>query len=181
MTRTYNYIVGISGDSDPGASEPFVIKNTSFLNSSSGDQFICQDPTLGAQVWNQSQQYISIGSWTPVLAGTVTAGTGTYTNQVGSYANTGSLIIAWFNLAWSSTTGTGNTKITGLPATASASVGVTFNPAWTVFSLPAASLFLQASISGTEINFSTIILSAVATPLALPASGSISGSFIYPI
>lgn len=181
MTRSLGGTLYIIGDSNPTNSEQNTIVNTLFLNTNNNTQWMCTNATAGAQVWEQKQSYITVGPWTPVLAGTSTAGTATYTTQVGSYSNTGTMIIGWFNLAWSGTTGTGNASITGLPVAASSSVGITFQPAWTVFSLPVATITLQASISSTTINFSNILLNATSTPLVIPAAGSLSGSFIYPI
>ena len=55
------------------------------------------------------------GTWTPVVAGITTAGTGTYTTQSGSYTKIGRIVTVTCELAWSAHTGTGNTAITSLP------------------------------------------------------------------
>jgi hypothetical protein len=55
------------------------------------------------------------GTWTPVLAGNVTAGTGTYTQQVGKYTKIGNVVRIHFSIQWTSHTGTGVTTITGFP------------------------------------------------------------------
>lgn len=57
-------------------------------------------------------------AWTPVLKGAGTAGTPTYTTQVGRYVQNGNLITAWFNIAISAKTSiAGNLQIGGLPVT----------------------------------------------------------------
>lgn len=56
------------------------------------------------------------GTWTPTLLGDGTAGTPTYTLQVGSYEKIGRLVVARFSVAISAVGGmTGNLRIGGLP------------------------------------------------------------------
>lgn len=59
------------------------------------------------------------GTFTPVLIGLTTAGTGTYTTdgQVGRYTRIGNRVFFDIYLSWSAHTGTGNMEITGLPFT----------------------------------------------------------------
>lgn len=63
--------------------------------------------------------YISPTSWTPTLVGQSTAGTTTYSSQLGSYVRIGSLVWLWGNITITAATGTGNAVIGGLPITAS--------------------------------------------------------------
>ncbi len=60
------------------------------------------------------------GSWTPVLAGSVTPGTQTYTVQVGRYTRIGNLVwvVGSINLSAFDAATSGNMRITGLPFTA---------------------------------------------------------------
>jgi hypothetical protein len=55
------------------------------------------------------------GTWTPVLEGTTTAGSATYTSQIGRYTKIGRCVHFRLNLVYSGHTGTGNMVITGLP------------------------------------------------------------------
>jgi hypothetical protein len=55
------------------------------------------------------------GTWTPTIEGTSTAGTATYATRTGSYTKVGNLVHISLNLTWSSGTGTGSLKVTGLP------------------------------------------------------------------
>jgi hypothetical protein len=57
------------------------------------------------------------GNWTPVAAGTTTAGTGTYSFQLGRYTKIGRVCYFQMTLGWSAHTGTGNIVFTGLPFT----------------------------------------------------------------
>ena len=60
------------------------------------------------------------GTWTPTVSGGTTAGTGTYSTQVGKYVKVGGKVFAEVTLEWSAHTGTGNMFLTGLPFTSAA-------------------------------------------------------------
>jgi len=55
------------------------------------------------------------GTWTPVIEGTTTAGTGTYTVQSGRYTKIGNRVFFDCNVVWSAHTGTGNMYLAGFP------------------------------------------------------------------
>ncbi len=57
------------------------------------------------------------GTWTPVLVGSTSAGTGTYSQQVGTYTKIGNRVNITMFLSWTNHTGTGDASITGLPFT----------------------------------------------------------------
>jgi hypothetical protein len=54
-------------------------------------------------------------SFTPVIRGTTTAGTGTYVAQNGTYVKNGNVVTFQLLVDWSAHTGTGNIEITGFP------------------------------------------------------------------
>jgi hypothetical protein len=60
------------------------------------------------------------GTWTPVIIGKTTAGTGTYTAQTGRYTKIGNTVRIYFAVNWTAHTGTGITTITGFPFTSNA-------------------------------------------------------------
>jgi hypothetical protein len=62
------------------------------------------------------------GTWTPVVVGSGTAGTGTYSLQSGLYTKVGRQVNVTLVLAWSAHTGTGTMSVTGLPFTNNATV-----------------------------------------------------------
>jgi len=64
-----------------------------------------------------TQAGLNSGTFTPVITGTTTAGTGTYTLQVGHYTRIENMVFIRIRVAWSAHTGTGNTTVTGLPFT----------------------------------------------------------------
>jgi hypothetical protein len=57
------------------------------------------------------------GVFTPVVIGSSSAGTGTYSVQVGRYQKTGNRVSFNLRVSWSAHTGTGNLRISGLPFT----------------------------------------------------------------
>jgi hypothetical protein len=60
------------------------------------------------------------GTFTPVIVGATTAGTGTYVSQVGRYTKIGNTVRIYFAVAWSAHTGTGTTIVTGFPFSSNA-------------------------------------------------------------
>jgi hypothetical protein len=66
------------------------------------------------------------GTWTPTISGSTTAGSGTYTVQVGRYTKVGNLVTVTGVITWTAHTGTGSIFLTGLPFT-SANI-VNFEP-----------------------------------------------------
>jgi len=57
------------------------------------------------------------GTWTPVIAGSSTAGTASYSTQTGEYVKIGKLVTVRALINWSGHTGTGFLRMTGLPFT----------------------------------------------------------------
>jgi hypothetical protein len=55
------------------------------------------------------------GEWTPVIEGTTTAGTGTYSTRFAYYFKVGNIKFVTGAIAWTAHTGTGNLRIAGLP------------------------------------------------------------------
>jgi len=55
------------------------------------------------------------GTWTPTVLGSTTAGTATYSTQVGTYTRIGRKVTILCSLGYSAGTGTGNLNIGGLP------------------------------------------------------------------
>lgn len=83
-------------------------------NTVSNQALVTIDTTsgqLGTSVFSEAQ------TWTPTVVGSSTAGTTTYTAQIGHYTKIGSLVIVQFNVSYSAATGTGVLLIQGLPFT----------------------------------------------------------------
>jgi hypothetical protein len=60
------------------------------------------------------------GTFSPLIIGTTTAGTGTYTTQLGFYTKIGNVVYIQVFLVWSAHTGTGSIYFGGLPFTSKA-------------------------------------------------------------
>jgi hypothetical protein len=58
------------------------------------------------------------GTWTPIIEGTSTAGTASYSQNAGRYTKIGRLVFIETFVAYSAGTGTGNLRLGGLPFTA---------------------------------------------------------------
>jgi hypothetical protein len=101
------------------------------------------------------------GTFTPVVAGSTSAGTATYALQVGNYTKIGRQVNIEVALSWSSGTGTGNLRITGLPYTSSN----------------------NTTVSGMAIAISdTLILTALNVLTAfVPANSTRVDAFQYPV
>jgi hypothetical protein len=81
-------------------------------------------PGMTSELLNDYEE----GTWTPVAAGSTTAGVGTYGFQTGSYRKVGSLVYITLFMSWSAHTGTGNGLITGLPFTAGSNAVISIRP-----------------------------------------------------
>ncbi len=66
------------------------------------------------------------GTWTPTISGLTTAGTQTYTTQIGNYNRTSNLVTIQFVVVWSASSGTGNIVLAGLPYNTNAASNGTF-------------------------------------------------------
>lgn len=55
------------------------------------------------------------GTWTPSIIGSGTAGTVTYAVQNALYKKVGTCVTIQFHVIWSSGTGTGDLRVSGLP------------------------------------------------------------------
>lgn len=94
------------------------------INTGSGGDITCD--VLTANSLNLGDDNLSNydeGSWTPVIEGVTTAGTGTYSTQLGAYTRIGDIVHVQCYLLWTGHTGTGPILITGLPNTIEANGG----------------------------------------------------------
>lgn len=95
------------------------------------------------------------GTFTPTIIGTTTAGTGTYTTQIGRYTKVGNRVHFSINVEWTAHTGTGFMRVAGLPFT------VASGTRYTVFPAVGNDLVIPSNMSLTSMTFegfTTIIL-----------------------
>jgi hypothetical protein len=121
------------------------------------------------------------GTFTPVIVGTVTAGTATYSVQNGAYCKIGNMVNFSMSITWTGHTGTGSISITGLPlslAPPNINYGSNFatNPLF-----PFTGPIVYTQLNGVNTNMTCIQVSTAgnASFIPLPNSGSliISGSY----
>jgi len=115
------------------------------------------------------------GSFTPTIIGTTTAGTGTYSFQVGRYTKIGNWVMFRIVLGWTAHTGTGNMRISGLPFTTNATETQTLSILPVNMTSPA-STFIRGDVDngGTVIRlYSVPLATSSIAPLAIDTSASI--------
>jgi hypothetical protein len=122
------------------------------------------------------------GTFTPVIAGQSTAGTGTYSNQHGQYTKVGDICFVNIFLQWSAHTGTGNMKLSNLPFTSIAgtppgsgyqaviplTIGISFT----------GSIEMQLSPGSTDLYFYQNNNGSV-TQITLDTVGTTIATFVY--
>lgn len=96
------------------------------------------------------------GSFTPVLYGLTTAGTGTYNSsgQIGYYVKIGKVVKVQIRLSWSAHTGTGDMAIDGLPFPSPSIVGANDPVALTCSNI---TLTANNVLTAEKTNFGTTI------------------------
>jgi hypothetical protein len=101
--------------------EALRVTSDAYLRMASGTGGIqFNGDTAAANALNDYEE----GTWTPTVIGTTTAGTASYSVQVGRYTKIGRMVNIECHLTWSSGTGTGNLRISGLPFTAATFTGL---------------------------------------------------------
>lgn len=110
------------------------------------------------------------GTWTPVLIGLSTAGTGTYTNQTGTYTKIGRMVYFDMTLAWTAHTGTGNMQVNGLPFTALSDAmitcladNMTFSNGWGPGYIISSTTTLRPTTVSTGAAFGLVAMDTSAT------------------
>ena len=116
-----------------------------------GVNFTANTPATG--MTSQLLNWYEEGTWTPTIIGTTTAGTGTYSAQLGRYTRIGRTVYIQLQLIWTAHTGTGNMKVAGLPFTSNASIPsqmsiAAYNMSLTALYFPIA----RQEVSTTQIN-----------------------------
>ena len=121
------------------------------------------------------------GTFTPVLEGTSTAGTGTYSIQLGVYTKIGNVVHFKISLNWSAHTGTGDMLINGLPYTTDNDSQLTIAAlrAGDITYTAGASLAGQIQPNATIIYPVTSVNNASAATIPIDTSGNFNVAGIY--
>jgi hypothetical protein len=116
------------------------------------------------------------GLFTPVITGSTSAGTGTYTAQQGLYTKIGNRVVIQITITWTAHTGTGNLLVTGLPFTAAADCALALsNDALTYTSTPTA--IVQGA--STQIALLQSASNAARANIAIEAAANLQLSGVY--
>jgi len=120
------------------------------------------------------------GTWTPVVFGRTSAGTGTYTRQVGTYTKIGNSVRVFCNIVWTAHTGTGDLAISGMPFTTDATVGHNTPFAITVGELTfSGQISAAVDRSSTTLGLNQIVSNTAIAGVAMDGSGDINASGFY--
>jgi hypothetical protein len=123
------------------------------------------------------------GTWTPTVVGATTAGTATYTTQIGNYVKIGKQVTVSFSVSYTSGTGTGFLKVRGLPFTIDNTTNYAPLGAATFDNIATSALSFVccqglAGLADCKFTESVIGGGAVAST-AYDAAGSLYGTFSY--
>lgn len=126
------------------------------------------------------------GTWTPTVSGSSTAGTGTYSTQVGTYTKIGRQVTINCWVAWSAHTGSGNLQITNLPFTSNSTANA-YNSATFGYTNNLALSANNVALAHNPNNSSRIdvyqypVGGGANAPVSLDTDASIMISLTYPI
>jgi len=125
MRTTSNYVVLSDGDGNRQITMKegqTLALDSAVPNSGTGITFpATQSASSNANTLDDYEE----GTWTPIIVGATTAGTGTYSSQNGRYTKVGNMVTATSYVEWSAHTGTGGMRLGGLPfATLSATANL---------------------------------------------------------
>jgi hypothetical protein len=122
------------------------------------------------------------GTFTPTIIGKTTAGTGTYSNQTGSYIKVGQLVSIFIRIDWSAHTGTGNMGFGNLPFTTAGTYanGAALN-GMAGLTVPAL-CYVAANVDASSTTGSFLAIPVGGgndTPFALDSSGIVLFTITY--
>lgn len=122
------------------------------------------------------------GTFTPVVVGTSTAGTATYSAQSGKYTRIGRLVTVEIYLNWSGGTGTGSLQFGGLPF-AVGSNGFGSAAIWAEIGLTALNYLTTRLLAGSSTidPFNSPVGGGVTNPVAYQAGGSVMITATYSV
>jgi hypothetical protein len=126
-----------------------------------------------------------IGTFTPTIIGTSSAGVGTYTTQIGYYKIIDSLCYFNLRVVWTGHTGTGDMKIAGLPVACKNVVGyapsMTVNPENLTFPAGATSVIGLVNTATTNVELRGAGTGLAPTPVAMDTTGNLNVAGFYDI
>lgn len=122
------------------------------------------------------------GTWTPMIAGVATAGTGTYTTQVGRYTRIGNIITLHFYLVWTAHTGTGNMILANLPVACANVANLRIAVACYANNLTiTGQLFADILANSTTVNFYAVNNGTATVYTPVDTAATIAGTITYQV
>jgi hypothetical protein len=120
-------------------------------------------------------------TFTPVIAGSATAGAGTYTLQSGTAVQTGNQVHVQIEVTWTAHTGTGNILISGIPAGLAPASYTPKRIGQLSTTAPVTNTSIYTQLSGTGTQLSTVQVSAAGAEsnIPLPAAASVRVNMVY--
>jgi hypothetical protein len=123
------------------------------------------------------------GAFTPRIDGSSTAGTGTYTNQVGQYTKIGNLVYFTARVTWTAHTGTGTMRL-ALPFTSATITNAEYvnsSVAFLNMTMPASTVPAGTVASNTSYLsiLSLVVGTGTATTLTMDTAATIYASGVY--
>lgn len=116
------------------------------------------------------------GTFTPTIVGTTSAGTGTYTNQIGRYTKIGDRVTFTIYLNWTAHTGTGNIRVSNLPFTSTSATGSFHAASIYADGIPFTGPWLQAyvDVNSTNIGMGQMTAAGVVSGISMDSAGDIT-------
>lgn len=123
------------------------------------------------------------GTFTPVVTGSSSAGTCTYTKQYGKWIKDGDAIRGEMTIVWTGHTGTGNILVTGIPSALTPSTYDAKQFPLQVNTIPFTGPIIYAAFNGTSTNITCYQLATTGVVSLLPiaADGTVTINFNYSI
>jgi Pectate lyase superfamily protein len=142
---------------------------------------IAIDTPIGSLTYLSSIPKQTTTTFTPVVSGTSTAGTGTYTTQSGTVVQTGNTVHVQMEITWTAHTGTGNTVITGIPTTFTPA---SFTPRRVALVIPAFAVtgpIVYGYLNGstTNITLAQVVAAGTQSLVPLASSGTLYLNLVY--
>ena len=123
------------------------------------------------------------GTWTPTVVGNSTAGTASYSTQVGSYTKIGRQVTVQFNIVYTGGTGIGALRVSGLPFTCGNVTARSFTGAAVLNNIATTALnqaYYSIFENTTYVNVDQFPLGGgVVTNVAYDAAGQLLGTITY--
>ena len=131
--------------------------------------------------------FLTSGTFTPTVEGTGTAGTGTYTVQIGRYQRVGTTVWVFARVVWTAHDGTGNMRVPNLPVNTTTASNVTQVLSFRT-AVAANTVFTNPMVWGAMFTNSPIVqplsfnnATGAVTAQALPAAGELIFEGVYEV